>query len=708
MKKILSEGGSYPLTPIDDDFRQEDNEFHLQRGNHKSALKHHDKLRAIVHDDVRKGFSLPLRKEAFREIPHSVLASYRMVEQGTIDELAREVSKVRATHDQYLPGPSGLSVNRRVMVEFLAPLVFGFALQRFIHYIVSCRWHFPNQRILLGKFDWKSAYKGAHLRLSTAVECMTCFEDLSFMALRYTFGGRPCPSDWCSISESVCDLANELIQDPNWDHISLKSCYSGLLPEPERIESSVPFARAQPLAFMAPVNLIGSANVFIDDMLTACVDIVNNAERCTSSVALAMDAVGRRLDHDEPLPCDTLLSLSKLKGEGQMSEVKVTLGWELHSRILLVSLSQDKFELYFQDIQKFLDSGYAPRDPLKTTVGRLEHAATIVPEMRHFLGRIRRLKDQICEHDKKGERLSRTLLTDLILTQKILHYARDGVSLNRLTHRKRSIWHRSDAAEHGIGGMNIWSAVGWRIFLPPRHRYRLTLNTLEFLASVVTVWIDVLAGRAIPESCFLAETDSTTGAGWLHKSNFAKEYKQAQLRIARKYAELLMDSGTCLYSQHIKGKHIGVTDSLSRDHNLDNEELTSLLYFALPLQMPPNFNINPVPNEISSFVTSVILDSPVTKLLSQTPIKSTKLLGPDGASIPHPSDLQTHGYSSFLQAKNKGSLGVLPKPSAKEDTPPPPEKTLSPRERCALPWTALVRPLRPMTCPTRDLTTKKT
>jgi hypothetical protein len=164
----------------------------------------------------------------------------------------------------------------------------------------------------------------------------------------------------------------------------------------------------------------------------------------------------------------------------------------------------------------------------------------------------------------------------------------------------------------------------------------LTLNTLELVASVVTVWVDVLAGQAFPESCFLADTDNTTCAGWLHKNNFATEDTHAQLRISRKYAELLMESGTCLYSQHIKGEHNGVTDSLSRDHNLDDDELTSFLYFAWPLQMPPNFIINPVPKEISSFVTSVMLDSLATKPSSQTPRKSTKLLGPDGASIPHP------------------------------------------------------------------------
>jgi hypothetical protein len=168
-----------------------------------------------------------------------------------------------------------------------------------------------------------------------------------------------------------------------------------------------------------------------------------------------MDAVGRRLDHDEPLLRDTLLSLSKLKGEGQMSEVKVTIGWELHSRILIISLSQDKFEIYFQDIQNFLDLGYAPRDPLKTTTGRLEHASAIIPEMLHFLGRIRRLKYQICKQNKQGARLSRTLLSDLLLTQKILRYARDRVSLNLLTHKKPSIWHISDASEHGISGLNI-------------------------------------------------------------------------------------------------------------------------------------------------------------------------------------------------------------------------------------------------------------
>ena len=46
---------------------------------------------------------------------------------------------------------------------------------------------------------------------------------LAIISLRLTFGGKPCPSEWCTLLEMVTDLANALLSEPNWDPDSLYS-----------------------------------------------------------------------------------------------------------------------------------------------------------------------------------------------------------------------------------------------------------------------------------------------------------------------------------------------------------------------------------------------------------------------------------------------------------------------------------------------------
>jgi hypothetical protein len=185
------------------------------------------------------------------------------------------------------------------------------------------------------------------------------------------------------------------------------------------------------------------------------------------------------------------------------------------------------------------------------------------------------------------------------------------------------------------------------ISTPPKLRRRVTLNTLKFLISAIPVWMDILASRSPPGSSFLAETDRTACVGWLHKINFNTEDKQAQLQTTRTFAELLMDSGSCIYYQPITRSANRVTDSLSRDHNLDDAEPTAFLQLSPPQHMPLNFELKPVPNEISSFVTAVTKDLPVTNPSSSTSQGSTQLIGPDGSNIPNPSELKICSYLPF-------------------------------------------------------------
>jgi hypothetical protein len=76
-------------------------------------------------------------------------------------------------------------------------------------------------------------------------------------------------------------------------------------------------------------------------------------------------------------------------------------------------------------------------------------------------------------------------------------------------------------------------------------------------------------------------TDSTTVQGWLKKSNFSKlgESKiQSLVRIeaAQMQAKLFMSLGIKNYSQWFKGESNKVSDTLARDDDWDDEELTNI------------------------------------------------------------------------------------------------------------------------------------
>ena len=239
MKTILRDGATFPLRKISAEERASDKDFMIARGNHKSVGKNLDLVRELINDDVTHGYALPLPIDTALVLPNSSIAPIGVVEQETLNETGERIPKFRMTHDQSFPGPSGTSVNKRVITEELPPCLFGFCLQRILHYIVDTRRRLPTVRILIGKYDIKSAYRRAHLSAETAVESLMIFENILYLALRMTFGGSPCPSQWSCISETMCDLANDLIQCDKWKHRELFSINQARIPSPRRLPDEI-------------------------------------------------------------------------------------------------------------------------------------------------------------------------------------------------------------------------------------------------------------------------------------------------------------------------------------------------------------------------------------------------------------------------------------------------------------------------------------
>ena len=66
------------------------------------------------------------------------------------------------------------------------------------------------------------------------------------------------------------------------------------------------------------------------------------------------------------------------------------LGWTLDTRALLILLPFDKYLAWVQDLSDIMKTGKVTLKQLEFLIGRLNHAAYVVPLSRHFLTRLRR------------------------------------------------------------------------------------------------------------------------------------------------------------------------------------------------------------------------------------------------------------------------------------------------------------------------------
>jgi hypothetical protein len=229
---------------------------------------------------------------------------------------------------------------------------------------------------------------------------------------------------------------------------------------------------------------------------------------------------------------------------------------------------------------------------LDTLIGHLNHCGFLIPQARHFMGRIRAAKYSASKRWHIW--LSLDVQLDLKLWVVFLASALAGIGMNTLTFRHPMHVSHADACEHGIGGYSLITRQAWRFKLPVDLRLRASLNSLEHLASYIQLAFEVTMTGLPPSSVILTGTDSTTAAGWLHHSSFDNSQPDSpplHLWVARATAHLLLDHSAVLFSKWFPGKENEVADSLSCDHHLSNDALCPLLHSSFPGQMPPGFAI---------------------------------------------------------------------------------------------------------------------
>jgi hypothetical protein len=628
LSNLITHGMPYIFNrEIDAVTKREEMETLLERGNHKSAIEEVEQVTRLLAKDVHHGFSIPLPVESLRNLKGAAVQPLGIAKQWTVMPDGARDMKFRLTQDltftSNAAGPSR-SINDRVDMTSYAEMVYGWCLLRIIHYVVSMRANHPNRSIFICKYDYSDAYRRIAHSAEAAIQTIAVVAGMAYLALRLTFGGSPNPPSWCLFSEVVTDLANEIGQCPEWNPSTTFSPAQAKVPDPIRLSTTVPWAQAKTMSVTVPYTTGGRVDGFIDDLINVFLDSPDNLIRQTQSVPLAMHITSRPHagDASEPIPRRPILSQPKLAAEGSPAEVQIVLGWKIDTRRLLVSLPDDKFEAWVADLRSFRNRRTSPRTEIETLVGRLNHTAAVLPEARHFLSRIRATMGPESRR-RHTVRISDEASADLRLWEEFLAAAHRGVSLNLLVTRTpdRICW--SDACPYGIGGYTL-SGRAWRIQIPRSsviYGNKKVNNLLEFLGMVINIWVTCEEPDS-EQACILAIGDNTSAIGWLHSTSRLDPTwaaHGAHLMVARTMAKLLMKHNCCLASQHLKGELNLVADWLSfvgserggKTHPLafDNppdDVLTERFHALLSSQIPVNFVISPLPNEILSWVTLVL------------------------------------------------------------------------------------------------------
>jgi hypothetical protein len=658
------------MEPISEADRLHDLRANIRRGNHKSAIIDEARVITILQDEVRHMWQLPLPPRAVLELPDIVIAPLGLAHQFGINERGEIVPKARLTHDQsfnVIPG-TRRSVNHRTLLHLLTPCRYGHALLRFIHVVLSLRARHPSTPILMTKIDLKAAYRRVHLAAQMALQACVMIGGLLLLALRLTFGGAANPSQWSDISEMAMDLANDLVHHPGWDPSLHSSPHQHLIADRVELEpASTPFATALAVRIPWLPTSDPKCDGYLDDIFMAFLPC--DLARGSAVLPLVVHLLGRPVHPAESELREDLLSLSKFIAEATPSETKMILGWKVDSRRLLISLPDDKFRNWSSDIRLLLSEPTVTHKQLEITIGRLNHAGFIIPLARHFLSRLRTAL--LAAAHRHVTHLRHKHKADLRLWLCFLEWAHRGINLNLLSHRLPTRILRSDACIHGIGGYSLTSGLGWRWAVPPHLRLRATLNTLEFLASYVAIFMELKHSNITPFEVILAQTDSTSAAGWLRKSNFDDDAQPLQLDIARTLAAMVMEHDCALVSQWFPGDQNDLSDSLSRDTDLPAPVLTHLFHSSIPDQVPSNFSICPLPPELCCRLETWLLSLPAPTQSQSAPLRSKLRTGATTlSSFATSTSPTTPSLPPFNPGNASASSEPSPPPTATADSTP--------------------------------------
>ncbi len=235
--------------------------------------------------------------------------------------------------------------------------------------------------------------------------------------------------------------------------------------------------------------------------------------------------------------------------------------------------------------------------------------------------------------------------------------------MNLLGFRSPDRIYYSDSCPASLGGYSN-QGFAWRFQISNDLLFCGTNNLLEFLAVIITPWIDIIGGRLSPGDCALLMTDSTTAKEWMQKSIFTEPDNNpiqalTCIDVAQKYVQIFLDADVKGYRQLFAGKRNNVVDALSQEWHRTNKNLTSILCSLFPNQMPDHFEMLPLPRKISCWLISLLQQLPVSKRLREEHTMVNLECGDDGQNTANLWDEQTSSWINSHKISKSSCLEHL-------------------------------------------------
>jgi hypothetical protein len=314
------------------------------------------------------------------------------------------------------------------------------------------------------------------------------------MMLRLSFGGKPCPSEWGVILETICDLANAILHNNDWDPDKLFAPNQHLVPVRTLLDDDTPFAKGAELIADIPIDPRGMHDLYINNIIGLTVDIpgTDHVARGQAAALLAIDTTPWPNHPEEPIPRKSMDARDKLIAEAGPTEMKIILGWDFDFQKLLISLPENKFIAWMTNIRKLLVKGSTTAKELKSTIGQLGHLALVVPGINNFLSRLRELQQLATR--RRLICISKACRDDLLLMLHFIDISKQGIDMNLVAFRQPTHVYRSDSCPFSLRGYSD-ERFGWRFKIPEDLRFGASNNVLKYITSIILPWVNMLAGR---------------------------------------------------------------------------------------------------------------------------------------------------------------------------------------------------------------------
>jgi len=321
LSKMFTEGFDYHLTrELSEEERVAELSAQLTRGNHRSATDSEREVQLLLEGDVRHGFVFPVWESALLRVKGCMLQPGGMVRQLSLKADGSRKIKNRFTHDlSFSISSEDASINSRIDMDQYPDMVYGWCLQRILHYLAALRSRYPGIKIYLSKFDYSDAYRRISQSPKATAASVVKFGNIAYFCWRMVFGGSPNPAGFSCFSEMLTDLANELAMSSYHPKMGSSDTVepSHLIPKnPE--EPGKPVGEAIRPALLVSTSLTSYRDCFIDDIIDCHLGTPENLARAPHIVQLSVQAMSRPHagDEKEPVPRRPLLGPEKLEAEG--------------------------------------------------------------------------------------------------------------------------------------------------------------------------------------------------------------------------------------------------------------------------------------------------------------------------------------------------------------------------------------------------------